>query len=202
LGRGSGAITTSIIAFIGNRIAYFPLSMSLHDAADWGAIVTGAATLGLLAAAVGAGIVALRQLRDQRVIAERRRVYDHLGAFSDVAFLEMSAEADQLFRTFREDTAKGKTAWEKMSASDRARIQGVMNFYEEVASEYNADFLDKQAAELSLIYVAITIYEHAGPMIEWIRESDPAHLEEWKRLYDKGDEILARRKEQEAKLAA
>jgi hypothetical protein len=185
-----------IIAFSAFQIVDFRSAISLQDAADWGTIVTGAATLGLFLAAIGAGIIAIRQLDAQRVIAERRRVYDHLEAFYDVSFLAMASEAEQLFRIFRDHRSDGIAKWQEMSAWKQARIQAVMNFYEEVASEYNADFLEKQAADLTLVYVAVTIYERAEVMIDWVRQTDPVYFEQWKRLYDRSSPILARRKQE------
>jgi hypothetical protein len=161
------------------------IALTLDRAAEWGEVVTGVATAGLVIAAIVAGVLAGKQIRTQRQIAQRARVYEHLAPFHDLKFLEMTADIGGLIRTFEQDPAKGRAMYNAMSGRERAKVQAVFNFYEEVASEYNAGFLDEEAARRSLVYVTAAMYEGASGLVDWLRGSDPTYLEEWVRLHEK-----------------
>jgi hypothetical protein len=194
-GTGSGAIlvakdTRQLLATV-----MVPTAITLHQAAEWGAAIAGVATVGLLIAAYWAGRTAKRQVESaasgikeqidlQRQINRRSRVYELLAPFYDRRFLEMSAEADELFRIFRKDATRGESKWRSMSGPEKARVEAVLNFYEEVASEHNADFLDKDAAAPALTYVTLTMYERAHGFVEWLRRRNPTYYEQWKYLYE------------------
>src|SRR5919198_819514 len=102
-----------------------PIAITLHQAAEWGAAIAGVATVGLVLAAYWAGRTAKRQVESaasgikeqidlQRQIDRRGRVYQLLAAFYDRDFLEMSADADELFTIFREDATRGEGKWQSM----------------------------------------------------------------------------------------
>ena len=159
--------------------------------ADIGALVAAVATLGLLAAAIWAGVSAsnsLREVRDQsdlqhsqlgelqnqlglqRQSAQRNRVYELLSQLFKRDFMSMSLVAEQLFTETPSDPGGWQACWEARTHEERSMITTVMNFYEVVAAEYNAtDQLDKEVARQSLIPVADAMWRSAAGLVYWMR---------------------------------
>ena len=163
----------------------FPLATTLEDLANVSVVVAGAATVLLFFAAGWAGRTAEKafreagrgvelQIEQQRMIDERRRAYDHLAVLNSREFTEMTAEALSAFQRFKAEGASEAT-WEKVTTSEQVASQTVLNFYEEVATEYNAGFLDRQAAK-GLVFVAVGIWREGEELIEWIRGTDDRYL--------------------------
>jgi hypothetical protein len=170
----------------------FPLATTLEDLADLSVIVAGIATVFLFLAAVWAGRTAEKSLREagrgvesqiehQRTIDERRRAYDHLTILNSRDFTEMTAEALLAFQRFAKEGASEET-WAKVPTSGKVATQTVLNFYEEIATEYNAGFLDRQAAK-PLVFVAVGIWREGEKLIEWIRATDERYLSELASLH-------------------
>lgn len=169
---------------------------------DIGTWAVALATLGLLVAAVVAGKTASAQVQAaargvkdqidaQRQLDRQRRVYEHLSRYYSPDFTQNSADAYALFRVFRTSPAKGRRKWKRMSDHDRGRILAVLNFTELLASEYNAEFLDRRLADHHLAYLALYLWEAAEPFIEWQQQTDPALFSELKELHDRyGPQIL------------
>jgi hypothetical protein len=169
---------------------------------DWATAVAAAATiglvlatLGLLLAAVWAGITAKRGVDDQidvqRGIELQRRVYEHLSTFSSRDFTEITLDAGSVFDSFNADVATGATEWRSMTSDKRARVLTVLNFYELVATEYNSGFLNRQAANMTVAYSAIVLWERADAFVGWLRGEDKAILAQWAKLYrDHNHEII------------
>ncbi len=133
--------------------------------ANVGALVGAVATLGLVAAAIWAGVIAFQslqgvreqlklqhdqlgdlkeQLRLQRQSAQRQRVYELLSQLFDGDFIRMSLVAEQLFEEQAPNPGGWQALWEARTPEQRSMITAVMNFYEVVACEYIApDQLDK-----------------------------------------------------------
>jgi hypothetical protein len=163
-----------------------PIALTLDRASQWGEVVTGVATAGLLLAAALAAWFGSRgvkaQIDAQRQIASQARTYEHLRAFYDLGFLEMTADISPLIVAFKQNRPTGEAMYGAMSPEAKAKVQAVFNFYEEVAGEYNARFLDEETAE-PLIYVTAAMYEDASELVEWFRDQDPTYLEQWVRLH-------------------
>ncbi|MGD0197564.1 MAG: DUF4760 domain-containing protein [Solirubrobacteraceae bacterium] len=175
--------------------------LGLAGVADIATVVLASATLLLVAAAVWAGVTAKRSVRiaaeginaqigEQRLIERRRRVYDHLGTYYSRSFVEMSADASQVFKAFATDMSAGESHWDGLSRHKRARVQLVLNFYEQVATEYNAGFLDRELSNRTLAYVALEMWDRAEPFIGWVRRQNQQYFEEWAELYKHKAEIL------------
>jgi poly-beta-hydroxyalkanoate depolymerase len=163
----------------------------LDDLGNIAAAVAAGATVLLLIAAIWAGKTAQAQIAEQRRIEMRRRAYDHLGIFNSRDFTEMSAEAARVFQLFKEEKTAHKTIWTKLSDSERTSVQTFLNFYEEIASEYNAGFLDRTAAE-PLVFVTVIMWQRSRELAEWLRRGDRRYLEQWERLYrDNAPAILS-----------
>jgi hypothetical protein len=171
----------------------FPLATTLEDLADVSLIVAGVATFFLFLAAIWAGRTAEKSLKEagrgvevqiehQRTIDERRRAYDHLAILNSREFTEMTAEALSAFQRFTEEGASEET-WAKVPTAGKVATQTVLNFYEEIATEYNAGFLDRQAAR-PLVFVAVGIWREGEKLIEWIRETDDRYLSELASLHE------------------
>jgi hypothetical protein len=169
-----------------------PLSTLLDDLASVAVIVGAGATVALFFAAVGAGRIAERsiraaandvqtQIQEQRKIEERRRVYDHLATFNSRHFTETSVEALNVFQLFKRKPATEAT-WKRVSPSEKAAMQTVLNFYEEIANEYNSGFLDAQVSQ-PLVFVAVVVWRQAEELIDFLRREDPRFLEQWRVLY-------------------
>jgi hypothetical protein len=168
------------------------LAIHLDDLGDIATVVAGVGTIALFLAAIWAGRTAERsveeaargiraQIDEQRAIERRRRAYDHLGTFNSREFTKMSAEAWRVFLLFKKTTSPDK-AWKKVSDSDRVAVQTVLNFYEEIANEYNAGFLDQEAAE-PLVFVAVLMWQGGRDLIKWQRDGDRRYLDQWDQLY-------------------
>lgn len=162
-----------------------PLSTShLEELANVAVIVAAVATVGLLLVAVWAGLKAAAgvraQIEEQRRIERRRRAYAHLSTFTSYRFTEMSIETFRVFQRF--DDGDPAEIWKDVSESEEAAIQTVLNSYEEIANEYNAGFLDQQAAE-PLVFLATIAWQQGHELIEWLRQGDPRYLDQWETLY-------------------
>jgi tellurite resistance protein len=166
--------------------------LHLDDLANIATMVAAAATVLLLIAAVWAGKTAQAQIAEQRRIEMRRRAYDHLGVFNSREFTEMTSEAAAVFRLFKEEKATPETIWAKLSDADKTAVQTFLNFYEEIATEYNAGFLDRTASE-PLVFVAVVMWQRSEGLSEWFRRSDPRYLEQWEALYqDNATTVLSK----------
>ena len=189
----------------------------LHGAAQmadtfvgWATVGVATATAGLLVAAIWAGKKAAAGVKDQidvqrriderhiasqQAIERQRRVRDHQAVLSSRDWVEMSAPGTELFRQFRNDAKEGVAKWEAMTVLQQMTVLAVLNYYELVAAEYNADALDRQAADVNLAYATIVMWEYAGAFIDHIR-TEPAYYAEWNYMYDTyGAEIKARAKQ-------
>jgi poly-beta-hydroxyalkanoate depolymerase len=154
----------------------------LDDLANIATAVAAVVTVLLLIAAVWAGKTAQAQIAEQRRIEMRRRAYDHLGVFNSREFTEMTSEAAAVLRLFKEEKAAHKAIWAKLSDADKTAVQTFLNFYEEIATEYNAGFLDREAAE-PLVFVAIIMWQQSKELVEWLRRGESRYLEQWEKLY-------------------
>jgi hypothetical protein len=167
---------------------------------DWATAAGAAATVGLFVAAVWAAIYGVKaQIEEQRGIERRRRVYDHQSVLNSRDFAEMSADADPLIQLFRSDADAGKERWEAASDLIKARVIAVFNFYELVATEYNAAFLDRSIANVNLAYVVVAEWEYARPFLSYLGRGDAATYDQWAMLDRQyGPAILAAARSQPA----
>src|SRR5579859_7357285 len=163
--------------------------LHLSDVSYIATAILAGATLFLAIAATWAGFSAKHQIDEQRAIERRRRVYDHSQKLGNTEFAEMTAAAVEVFSAFRISRQFGILKWKNMPANEQARVQVVLNYWEELAMEYNLDFLDRTLMDRSLAYVAIDMWDIAEPLTAWFRERNPLYLEEWWKLYENRDEI-------------
>jgi hypothetical protein len=99
-------------------------------------------------------------------------------------FLVKAADASPLLRLFNDDVSAGEALWNSMSESERGKVTGVLNFYELVASEYNAGWLDEEVADKHLAYMTVAMWKLARGLAEWLRRADARYYEQWKYLFD------------------
>lgn len=154
----------------------------LDDLADIATAILAVTTILLLVTAIWAGRTAQAQIAEQRRIEMRRRAYDHLGIFNSLEFTETSSKAAAVLRLFKEEKAPHKTIWAKLSDPEKSAILTFLNFYEEIATEYNAGFLDRVASE-PLVFVAVVMWQRSKELVEWLRRGERRYLEQWERLY-------------------
>ncbi len=158
------------------------LFIHLDDLGNIATAVAASATVLLLFAAIWAGFIAQAQIAEQRRIEMRRRAYDHLAVFNSRDFTETSSAAAQVLRLFKEEKTAHKAIWARLSESERISVQTFLNFYEEIATEYNAGFLDRTAAE-PLVFVAVIMWQRSKELAEWMRRGERRYLEQWEKLY-------------------
>lgn len=158
------------------------LALSLDDLGNIATAVAAATTVLLLFAAIWAGFLARAQIAEQRQIERRRRAYDHLGVFNSRDFTDAASETAHILHLFKEEKAPHKVIWAKLSDSEKTSVQTFLNFYEEIANEYNAGFLDRQAAE-PLVFLAVVMWQRAKELVEWLRRGERRYLEQWEKLY-------------------
>lgn len=164
----------------------------LNDLADIATVVLAAATVALLFAAIWAGKTAKAQIMEQRRIEMRRRAYDHLEVFGSREFTKTTSEVAIVLNLFKEEDGPRRSIWGNLSGKNKTAVQTFLNFYEEIAAEYNAGFLDPRASE-PLVYLAVITWRESKELIEWLRRDDRRVLEEWERLYrDRAAVVLAK----------
>jgi hypothetical protein len=155
---------------------------------DWATLLGALATLGLLIAAVWAGWKAARgvseQIKEQRRIQRRARVFDLQSRFSASDFIAMNAEAVAMMEAFAADPSTAAMRWERMSNVRTLRVLAVLNFYELVATEYNSGVLERDVADPNLAYTVVATWDAAEAFLTYLRRTDPAYFAEWKYLYD------------------
>ncbi len=71
-----------------------------------------------------------------------------------------------------------------MSLDKKWPITAAMNFYELVATEYNAGFLDRQVANKHLAYLTVDTWKHYKGLVDWLGRSDKRFYEQWRYLCD------------------
>jgi hypothetical protein len=153
------------------------------------------ATVGLLVAAVLAGRTAAKsvgvaaeginqQIEEQRRIEQRRRTYELLGIYMSADFLQRTADVLPMLNVFNDDRALGEQRWKEISEKDKVAVTAVLNFYELVATEYNAGFLERDVADKHLAYATIVMWERTRGIVAWLRASNERYYEQWKYLYD------------------
>ncbi len=119
-------------------------------------------------------------------------MYEHLSRFYSRDFTELSTDLQTFLRSFASDPSKGRAEWEAMDPHAMARMLTVLNFYELIATEYNARFLDRDVANRHLAYIAVAMWEAAREFIGWLRKADPSYFQDWAHLYEHhGARIIA-----------
>ncbi|MGN6215633.1 MAG: DUF4760 domain-containing protein [Solirubrobacterales bacterium] len=163
--------------------------LHLDDLAYIATVVLAVATVALLGAAIWAGVIAKKaggiakaQIDEQRRIEMRRRAYDHLEVFGSREFTDTSAEASVVLQRFKEEGNARQSLWEELSTKEKTALQTFLNFYEEIAHEYNAGFLDPTASE-PLVFVAVFMWQESKELVEWLRRDNRRFLEQWAALY-------------------
>jgi hypothetical protein len=176
---GNGIIASSKIAL--------PPSPPASTLGDVGGLLTGIATLLLFAVAIIAAAFAKAQIDQQKELARRQRVYEHLAQLYDRDFVLMMSEAQELFEVRPPDW---EHAWDGRLGDAKSEILAAMNFFEIVAGEYNdpRGYLDKQAAQKALLVIADGLWEQAAPFVHWARKgSDSRSYEQWELMSKRPD---------------
>jgi hypothetical protein len=161
---------------------------------DVSALLSTIFTGGLLLVAVVAAVVAWLTLRGGRrdvatqIAAQlesdrRRRVYALADRTTQLEFVIESTGALQLFG-LEDDTLA--TWWrdrphdpQKELISQQAVV--LLNFCEEIASEYLDDLLDKEIADKNIGYIAAQTWSAAQPFVEFLRR-ESREERAWERL--------------------
>ncbi|HSZ14175.1 MAG TPA: hypothetical protein VK790_09080 [Solirubrobacteraceae bacterium] len=169
--------------------------MSGDSFGDWATAIGALATVGLLYAAVRAGKIARDsvevaakgikdQIDEQRRVEQRRRTYELLSAYYDSDFIAHAGEGFALLRLFNHDLPAAEAQWKDIGLDEKWPITAAMNFYELVATEYNAGFLDRQVANKHLAYLTVDTWKHYEGLVDWLGRSDKRFYEQWRYMCD------------------
>lgn len=164
---------------------------------DYATLGGAIATAGLLGAAIVAGVKAAGDIRKQidmqRAIQRKQRVFELQGAFSSREFTEMSAVAADVIELFRSNRSAAVTTWEhRISRQEAMTALAVLNYYELVAAEYNAESFDRATADSYMGYAAVIMWEYAEPFTDYLREKDSTFFVEWKYFFEHyGDKVIS-----------
>jgi hypothetical protein len=172
------------------------LPVSTASFGDWATASVAAATLLLFITALWAGFTAKseiaegrenveRQIRTQRTLEARRRVFDLQSTFHAREFVEMSAKLVTLVGQFSSDRTAGEAVWKAMPDLDRMTVIAVLNFYELVASEYNANLLDRKVADMNLAYTVVGMWDYVRKLVTYLRLDNATYFDEWEHLYER-----------------
>jgi hypothetical protein len=160
---------------------------------DVGGLVTGIATLLLFGVAVVAAKFAKAQVDQQKDLARRQRVYEHLAQLYDRDFVLMMSAAQELFEERPPDESGWENTWEARDGDTKSEILAAMNFFEIVAGEYNdlREYLDKKAAQKALLVIADGLWDQAAPFVYWARKgSDSRSYEQWEKMSRRADRTV------------
>jgi hypothetical protein len=193
---GNGIIASSKIALPPPPSSGWPPLPPVHSAStlgDVGGLLTGIGTLLLFVVAVVAAKFAKAQVDQQKDLARRQRVYEHLAQLYDRDFVLMMSAAQELFEERPPDESGWENAWEALDGDTKSEIVAAMNFFEIVAGEYNdpREYLDKEAAQKALLVIADGLWEQAAPFVYWARKgSDPRSYEQWEKMSRRADRTV------------
>jgi hypothetical protein len=161
---------------------------------DWATAGVAVATLLLFATALWAGSLAKReiaegranvekQIRTQHTLEAQRRVFALQSTLNSREFVEMSAKLVTVVRSFPSDSSAGVAVWKATLDLDQMVVLAVLNFYELVASEYNAKLLDREVADMNLAYTVVRMWDYVNKLVTSLRLDNPAYFDEWEHLY-------------------
>ena len=179
---GNGIIASSRIALLP---PFGPRMLPAQPVADVGGLLTGIGTLLLFVVALVAAGFAKAQIDQQKELARRQRVYEHIAQLYDRDFVLMMSAAQELFEERPPHESGWEDAWEARNGNKKSEIVAAMNFFEIVAGEYNdpGEYLDKTAAQKALLVIADGLWDQAAPFVHWARKgSDSRSYEQWEKM--------------------
>jgi len=128
------------------------------------AVFTG----GLLVVALVAARFTYVQLKTQARNAKLERVYALSDRSTDPAFTAALLDAQRLFSMGPD---AGKQLWRAPDSPNlQSNVLAVLNFLEEMASEYRHDLLDQAVADRSVAALAAASWKEAKWFVLWIRD--------------------------------
>lgn len=169
--------------------------MSADLFGDVATVGVAAGTFGAVGTAVWAGRKAAhevdKQLGTQRELHREQRVFELQGTLSSREFTEMSAVAADVIDLFGKNQRWARARWETGTSNREAMtVLAALNFYELIATEYNANAIDRRTANVYLGYAAVRMWEYAEPFVSYLRTRDDTYYAEWKRFYDRYREAI------------
>ena len=112
----------------------------------------------------------------------RQRVDQYLARLNHIEFLPLVAAASDLLNTGPLGQAEALRAWLAGRSVDRLRTLAFLNFFEEVAGQYNAGMLDAGAANRELVPTAVHYWEVGGWFIGRLKAEQPRAFDEWEAM--------------------
>lgn len=122
------------------------------------------------------------QIRDTQARETRQRVDQYLARLNHVEFLPLVAAASDLLNTEPINQAEALRAWLDGESVDRLRTLAFLNFFEEVAGQYNAGTLDEEAANRELVPTAVHYWEIGGWFIGRLQKNQPTAFNQWREM--------------------
>jgi hypothetical protein len=161
---------------------------------DWALVAGDLATAALVGTAVWAGHKAAGEVRNQlgtqRELHRQQRVFELQSALNSRDFIQLTAKTNDFIDSFPTDEADADKRWTKASNEDRMTVLAVFNFYELIATEYNADVIDRASADLYLSYAAVGYWNYAEPLVAYLRSQDGSYYAEWKHLNNRYGKLI------------
>jgi hypothetical protein len=193
---GNGIIVSSKIALLPPSSSGWPPLPPVQSAStlgDVGGLLTGIATLLVFVVAVVAAKFGKAQVDQQKDLARRQRVYEHLAQLYDRDFVLMMSAAQELFEERPPDESGWENVWEARDGDTKSEIVAAMNFFEIVAGEYNdpREYLDTKAAQKALLVIADGLWDQAAPFVYWARKgSDSRSYDQWEKMSRRADRTV------------
>lgn len=158
--------------------------------ADW---ISAIAASGTLVVTAGALVFARETIRSGRrntedqiadtIARERRqRVEHYLERLNRVEFLPLLAETFDLLSAPLGEREAALARWRAGGTLAGLRVGAVLNFFEEVAGQFNAGALDTMAAQRELVPTAARYWELAEWFVARQRAHQPSAFSEWERM--------------------
>jgi hypothetical protein len=125
---------------------------------------------------------AAAQIADTDARERRQRVDRYLARLNHIEFLPLVAAASDLLNTEPLERSDALRAWLAGESVDRLRTLAFLNFFEEVAGQYNAGMLDAGAANRELVPTAVHYWEVGGWFIGRLKAEQPRAFDDWETM--------------------
>jgi hypothetical protein len=151
-------------------------------AASGSFVVTFGALLFARQQIIAARETSAAQIADTDARERRQRVDQYLARLNHIEFLPLVAAASDLLNTDPLGQGEALRGWLAGESVDRLRTLAFLNFFEEVAGQYNAGMLDAGAANRELVPTAVHYWDVGGWFIGRLKAEQPSAFDEWEAM--------------------
>lgn len=155
--------------------------------------VSAAAAVGTLLVTGGALAFAWYQIREGRRNTQRQlddalgrerraRVDQYLARLTATDFRPAVADAVDLFAVAPAERERAWRAWNARSTDEKLKTLAFLNFFEEVAGQYQDGLLDREAARHVIAPTAVRYWEAGDWFIARLKERQPSAFSQWEAM--------------------